>query len=173
MNKVVSASQAYGSFRAHISTIIITFIGVIGIICCLVMLLKTIKYKTISGRIENANCKQTHNNNDNSNQILYNCNLEVNYTIDNKRFNENIDKISSFKYKSNTPVKLSYNKNDKTDISLDIAMTRWVSGIIIIFLAFIMVMSHINLHMVKTNKDIAGVEGALGFISNVSTIAKR
>lgn len=171
MNKVVSASQAYGSFRAHMSTIFITFFGVIGIICCLVMLYKTMKYNTISGRIENANCKETHNN-DNSNELLYNCNLDIKYTIDNKKYNENINKITSFKYKSNTPVKVSYNKNDKTDISLNIAMTRWVSVGIIIFLAFLMVMSHINLHMVKTNKNIAGAEGALNFISNVSRVAR-
>ena len=165
VNSLTKAEQVYGSFRAHLAAIFITIIGIVLIVLCIKGIISSNKYNnTTVATIIDADCNKINT----EDTIKYNCSLDVNYTIDNTKFENNINTTSSYKYKVGDTLNLGYNKNDKNDISLDFKIIRWVSIIGIILITMIMIGTYANLYIVRKNKTIAGVEGAVSFVRDIT-----
>jgi Protein of unknown function (DUF3592) len=173
----IDGAATYAKFRA-VWGIIITFF-----IFCLTTYFGYSIYSTediygsnvINGKVKDSTCtrnykydENTYNNNyryDKNTQDAYDCSFNVLYNIDNNEYLKNQHTNNSMYYNPGSSVSLRYNKNDKTDVTMD-TFTNSFKGKLIMFIGlFLLIGSLIYLYVIFNYKSIAVADTAINLIS--------
>jgi uncharacterized membrane protein len=168
MNNLSEAAGIYGSFRAHVSTIIMSIICVLVIFFSIKTLINNMNYVETQATVKSASCKKNKHSDSNGNtNIMYKCNLELSYQDKNNTGNVKTNSMSSNKYDKGDIITIGYNKNNPQDVLLNFKLRKWGPIAAIFFMLLITSFSFVNLYYVRKYKSVARVEGVTGFISNV------
>ena len=116
-SKLYSGSARFGRDIALVSAILISIIGIILIIWGIILEVhKTKLTQKTSGTIEIATCIQKINNNN----IVYSCNLTVNYSVKGHKYTLNVNNIESDStYTENDSIDIYYDPNNPNNSALN------------------------------------------------------
>ena len=164
MNNLSEAAEVYGSFRAHMSTIILSIVAILVIGFSVKTLINNRNYIETQATVNSANCKEFGKNHNN---VMYKCNLDLDYNTQNATERKKVNIESSTEYLKGDIISIGYNKNKPKDVLTNFKLREWGPIGAIIFMLIITSLSFVNLHYVRKYKSVARVEGVTGFISNV------
>ena len=168
MNNLSEAAEVYGSFRAHVSTIILSIVAILVIGFSVKTLINNRNYIETRATVNSANCKKNRQNDSNGNtNIMYKCNVNLDYNTPNATEKTTVKTNSSTEYEQGDIITIGYNKNNPKDVLTNFKLREYGPIGAIIFMLVITSLSFVNLHYVKKYKSVARVEGVTGFISNV------
>lgn len=182
-NNLKSAAQTYGRFKAWTTSITATIVGIVLVIIFTNMYSTNKHYSSIDAEVVSAECQnftETQKTKDSRRSItettktLYDCNLLLKYTV-----NGNIQTASYKKNGSENEIKegdtlvVDYNMQNPSKVKEGASTQVYgaVAGIIITLL--FVCLSYVNLYLVMKSDTIAGVEGTLGFASNLRSALTR
>ena len=164
MNNLSEAAEVYGSFRAHMSTIILSIVAILVIGFSVKTLINNRNYIDTKATVTSANCKESGQDRKN---VMYNCHLDLDYNTTNATERTKVNTESSTEYTQGDIISIGYNKNKPKDVLTNFKLREWGPIGAIIFMLIITSLSFVNLHYVRKYKSVARVEGVTGFISNV------
>ena len=172
MKQLYKGAQLYGIYKAGIGAVIMTLICIFGGIFLFNIYNENKGYKEVNATITKPNCniidKVTEKEGTKTTEILYNCSLELKYTIDGKEYNNTLDINNSQKeYLNTNKIKIGFKPEDPENIKFDYKYTNMFALIGIVLLIVITISSYINLYIVLHSKEIAGIQGTIGFASNL------
>ena len=179
---MTKASQVYGRFKAWSTAITATFVGIILIIIFTNMYNDNKKFETVNARVVQSNCTsytqtkktQSKKNTIETTKTLYDCNLLLNYNVKGQEYTSNYKKEElSDEIQVGTELKIDYNTEDPTKITEGASMTVYGAMAGIIFMLFVIFLSYLNVYLVMTSNTIAGVQGTIGFASNLRSALTR
>jgi hypothetical protein len=97
----------FGDIEAWIGAIFATVIGLVLFIIGIVdVSRKTSLTNTVEGKITKANCGVPYQS---DNQQLYNCTIDIEYTVDNKKYSISISKTDNFQQIEGQTINVYYN----------------------------------------------------------------
>mgnify|MGYP006138653801 CR=1 FL=1 len=176
-NNLTKAAVAYGTLRAWISSFIVSVFGLIGIIYCIYLFLDSIQYKNVVARVVEPNCEEytekiINRSKDKSEteriSTSFKCDLELEYNVNSKLIKTHLFKEKLHKkYNKNEEIKIGYKPNNPKTISDSFIAQKWGSFFGVLIILLVVSITYFNLYMVLKNKSIAGVEGTIGFASNM------
>ena len=182
-NNLKSAAQMYGRVKAWTTAITATIVGIVLLIIFTNMYNDNKKFKSIDATVVSSECQnftETQKTKDSRRSItettktLYDCNLllkfDVNGTVQTANYKKN---GSNSEIKEGDIIVVDYNTTNPSQIK-EGASTYVYGGVagIIITLLFVF-FSYINLYLVTKSDTLAGVEGTLGFASNLRSALTR
>ena len=169
MNKFSEAAEVYGTFRAYTSVIMLSIISILVIFFSVKTLINNRNYIETQATVTSANCKKNHQNNSKGKtNVMYKCNVNLDYNTPNATEKTTIKTNSNSEYEQGDILTIGYNKNDNKDVLTNFKLREYGPIGAIMFMLVITSLSFVNLHFVKKYKSVARVEGITGFISNVT-----
>jgi hypothetical protein len=164
MNNLSKAAELYGSFRAHMSTIILSIVAIFVIGFSVKTLINNRDYVETRATVNSANCKESGQD---RKTVMYKCHLDLDYNTKNATERTKVNTESSTEYTQGDIISIGYNKNKPKDVLTNFKLREYGPIGAIIFMLIITSLSFVNLHYVRKYKSVARVEGVTGFISNV------
>lgn len=175
--ELFKAAQIYGTYKAWASAITMTILGIIGIIICINYYFDNKDYVKVQATIVNTNCneftkteiqnyKHTNRQVETTNK-LYKCNLDLEYNINNKKYDNILVEEYDNKPNKGDKIEIGYKPNNPNNISKNFEFLKYGSILGLIIIIIFIIASYVNLHIVRKNKTIAGIEGTVGFASNL------
>jgi hypothetical protein len=176
-NNLKTAAQTYGRFKAWTTSITATIVGIVLLVIFTNMYFTNKHFSSVDAEVVSAECQnftETQKTKDSRRSItettktLYNCNLLLKYTVNGN--------IQTARYKKNgseseinvgDTLVVDYNTQNPSQVKEGASGLVYgaVAGIIITLL--FVCLSYVNLYLVTKSDTIAGVEGTLGFASNL------
>ena len=168
MNNLSEAAEVYGSFRAHVSTIIVSIVAFFVIVYSVKTLINNRNYVETLATVTSANCKKNRQNDSKGNtSVMYKCNVNLNYNTPITNERTIIKTNSNVEYDKDDEITIGYNKNNPKDVLTNFKLRKYGPIGAIIVMLVITSLSFANLHYVRKYKSVARLEGITGFISNV------
>ena len=115
LEKVDKSGCGTFQFTMKLISSIISFI-IFCIVAIVVFRLKTNKTAKTNGTITNASCSSRLTSTEkNTTQLIYDCNLDVNYNVNNIDYSGNLTTSESTQYTSGTNINLEYDPSNPKD----------------------------------------------------------
>ena len=166
-SQIYDGAEEFGHIEAWIGAIFATVIGFVFVIIGIVAVSrKTSLTNNVEGKITKAICGPSYQS---DNQQLYNCSIDIEYTIDNKKYTISTSKTDNFqKYKGQT-INIYYNPNTpekgviQSDNSKNVGIVFIGAGLIIPVFAWLWLWIT---YKSKFAAATGGVVGAINLIKN-------
>jgi hypothetical protein len=153
--QIYDDTAGLGRITANIGAYVATFIGVIMIIFGLVLVFKKKeKLKETTGTVSSSICNVYNNN-----QGYYNCELLVDYIVDNKRYQTSVSKTSPTQIREGTSIEIFYDPNNPSESKLMQIPYSYLGWFLIIFAIFIIAGSWIWVYITNKSKMAAALGG--------------
>ena len=164
---VYSGVASFGVIMSDIRAIFGTFIGLIIIIVGIGMIIKkSFRTSTLIGNIKSSDCVEVIYAN--SNNIEYNCNFTVNYSIGDKIQTKNfIDNYSNKKYNPNDTITLWYDPDNSNNIDIHSDNLHPIGWGLLIIGVIIIVSSILWAYLANKYKFVGALEGVLTGINMI------
>ena len=162
--EIYSGAASFGKLRATIGVIIGTLLGLGLIIGGIILLVhKTKRTKNVNGfPTDNEVPQCTTNSKDNN--LTYQCKFSLSYTINGTEHTKQFTTNESKDYSGQTQIKLYYNPENVSDISVTQDNYGTIGGVLLGSGFFILIIAWVGWWLVNKYKFIAEVSGTSGAI---------
>jgi hypothetical protein len=168
----IDGVAAYAKFNALIG-VFITFI----IFCCTSYIGYYYFYNKediydnnfTKGTVKDSTCTKYRNNTKNSNDISWDCSMNLLYNINNNEYVQNYHTNSSTYYSPGSNIDLRYNKYNNNDITTDTYSNHFKGSVIMFIGFFLLLLSLIYTYSVFTWKIVAVTSGASTLAGNFAS----
>jgi hypothetical protein len=162
-NKVYSGLGEFAVINAVIGLVIGTIISVILIIIGINIFRKKKVYtEKVSSTVVKSVCSQVSGND----TVTYKCDLELEYTIDNKTYVASLSKTSNIKYEVGSKMEIYHEKGNPENASTNID-SNTAGYILLIVGVVIIAMVYLNYYLVRKYKGYAAISGGVSAASMI------
>lgn len=133
---------------------------------------KNVRTEKTLATVTTATCSQYERIVNNQKQIAHTCNLEINYTINNKLYTAGLN--TDKKYSLGSNILIEYDPNNPTDISIPTVFTTRFFGIISsVVSVLILIYVVLNYVFSKKYKVYAATQGAFTTVDIAKGLTKK
>jgi hypothetical protein len=164
MTSLYSDTAKFGRFMTIIGTIFGVIVGIIFLIVGIYLVRKKEKHtKSVTANITNkVKCEHILHDPKEATANSYHCELEVMYKINGKVYNKTLQTTDSTDYTDVQTVTLYYDPDNPSDIVIHKEPTKTIGWIMIAISLFAIIMSFIQLYIVRKYKIAAAAAGVGG-----------
>lgn len=171
---ILDALATYGKLKAYIGAIIVTIISIVMTFIGYKLIKDSKVYVDVLGNIVKAVCNKIitiiKKDSTQTTEISYDCSLNVNYNVNNNKFNKIINTKTAKLYSSGDNIDLSYEENNPTNVRIKQISEKTIGKILIGIAIIIALFAIINAYLVTKSKSYATISGATNALSDVSSI---
>jgi hypothetical protein len=173
-NKIYEGVAEYGKIRALIASLVVTFIGIIGIVIGLYLILKKESYDTtITGTVTKSVCKpaviMTSKNKPTN---VNNCDINVSYVVAGKTYEKSFVSQQSSTISVGSSMDIDYESVNPTNARIHEFNKKYIGFIIITTVTFILAISWVSYYFTRKSTAYAAATGSMGLGSDVLSIGR-
>jgi hypothetical protein len=175
-DEIYSGAASFGKLRAIIGVIFGTIISIGLIIGGILAIIHKIKFTSkttgisIDSKGQPVPVNTCSSNNDKDNNITYQCNFKVEYTIGSDKYYKTFNTSKNTNYSGQTNIVIYYDKKDPSNVALDQDDYHIIGYFLLGIGIFTLLASWIGLWIVYKYKFAAAASGAAGAIQMVKMI---
>ena len=158
----------YAVIRANIFLIIACFIAIVFLFVSVntIFFKKKIYTVPVIASIKSSNCVQTD-----PKQIMFDCNLEVTYSVEGQVFNANLTKRQNTKLNVGDKIELYHEKGAPINVSVNPDNNNVAYGLLI-FGVLLVGGAYLSLYFTKKYKGFATISGGVQAVGDVTSILR-
>lgn len=174
-NKIYEGAAEYGKIRALISSLVVTFIAIIGIVIGLYLIFKKESYDaTIAGTVTKSVCKPvvirtSQNKPANAND----CDINVSYVVSGKTYEKSFVSQQSSIISVGSSMDIDYESANPINARIHEFNKKYIGFIIITIVTFILVISWVSYYLTSKSTAYAAATGSVGLVSDVTSIGRN